>query len=207
MRNLLCCAAMLAALTACTALAPYASDEDIAAVAFRGDGPKSVKLMTVINSSSGSGAHSALLIDGPQRVIFDPAGSFEYGLIPERNDVLFGISPRFEQAYKSSHASEKRYIQIQTIPLTDAQAAAAYQAAVNWGASPAAHCTSATSGVLKSIPGLESIQSTWYPRKLAEQVARLPGVTEEIYSEGDSASLEEAVDALDAELKQQRWNN
>ena len=134
-------------------------------------------------------------------------GSFEYGLIPERNDVLFGISPRFEQAYKSSHASEKRYIQIQTIPLTDAQAAAAYQAAVNWGASPAAHCTSATSGVLKSIPGLESIQSTWYPRKLAEQVARLPGVTEEIYSEGDSASLEEAVDALDAELKQQRWNN
>ncbi|MBB93659.1 MAG: hypothetical protein CML68_03500 [Rhodobacteraceae bacterium] len=208
MKTLLSCAALLAALSACTTIAPKASDEEIAAVAFRNEtGSKSVKLMTVINTSSGSGAHSALLIDGPQRVIFDPAGSFEYDLIPERADVLFGISPRNEQIYKSSHASEKRYIQIQTIPLTEQQAAVAYQTALNWGASPAAHCTSATSGVLRSIPGLDGIQSTWYPRKLATQVSRIPGVTEEIYSEGDNASLAEAVDTLQDDLKQQRWNN
>ncbi|MGR3804344.1 hypothetical protein [Marinibacterium profundimaris] len=205
MRLTLTCVALLAALSACSAIAPSASDEEIAAVAFRNDGPASVTLMTVINTSSGSGAHSALLIDGPQRVIFDPAGSFEYDPIPERNDVLFGITPRNEQIYKSSHASEKRYIQLQTIPLTEEQAAVAYQTAVNWGASPAAHCTTATSGVLKSIPGLQSIQSTWYPRKLAEQVSRIPGVREEIYSEGGTESVQEAVAALDEELRQQRW--
>ena len=207
MRLFLSCAAIAAVLSACSAIAPWASDEEIAAVAFRNDGPKSVKVLTVINTTSGSGAHSALLIDGPQRIIFDPAGSFEYDLIPERNDVLFGIDARNEQIYKSSHASEQRYIQIQTIPLTEEQAAIAYQTALNWGASPAAHCTTSTSGVLRAIPGLEGIQSTWYPRKLAEQVARIPGVTQEIYSEGDSASLQEAVAELEEELRQQRWNN
>ena len=75
MRLTLTCVALLAALSACSAIAPSASDEEIAAVAFRNDGPASVTLMTVINTSSGSGAHSALLIDGPQRVIFDPAGT------------------------------------------------------------------------------------------------------------------------------------
>lgn len=199
-------AAGLTVLAGCSTLAPSASDEDVAAVSYRNDGPKSVKVMTVINTSSGSGAHSALLIDGPQRIIFDPAGTFEYDLIPERNDVLFGIDPRNEQIYKSAHASDRKYIQIQTIPLTEEQAAVAYQTAVNWGASPAAHCTSATSGVLRSIPGLgESINSTWYPRKLAAQVSRIPGVREEVFSEGDSASLQEAVAALEEELKRQRW--
>lgn len=207
MRLFLSCVAIAAALSACSAIAPSASDEEIAAVAFRNDGPKSVKVLTVINTTSGSGSHSALLIDGPQRIIFDPAGSFQYDLIPERNDVLFGIDARNEQIYKSSHASEQRYIQIQTIPLTEEQAAIAYQTALNWGASPAAHCTTSTSGVLRAIPGLQGIQSTWYPRNLAEQVARIPGVTQEIYSEGDSASLQDAVAELEEELRQQRWNN
>lgn len=147
------------------------------------------------------------MIDGPQRILFDPAGSFQYDNIPERNDVLFGIDPRNEQIYKSAHASDRKYIQIQTIPLTEDQAYAAYQTAVNWGASPAAHCTSATSGVLSQIPGLGGISRTWYPRKLAAQVATLPGVTTEIYSEGDSATLQEAVAALEEELDKQRWAN
>lgn len=177
-------------------------------MSYRDSGPKSISLMTVVNTSSGSGAHSALLIDGPERVIFDPAGTFSYDLIPERDDVLFGITPRNEQIYKSSHASEKRYIKIQTIPLTEEQAAVAYQTALNWGASPAAHCTSATSGVLKSIPGVgQNIQSTWYPRKLEAQVAKIPGVKQEIYAEGDNDSLKDAVATLDEELKQQRWQN
>ena len=89
--------------------------------------------------------------------MFDPAGSFEYKPIPERNDVLFGMSPKHEQIYKSSHASEKRYIQIQTIPLTEEQGQIAYQTALNWGASPAAYCTNSTSGVISSIPGFESM--------------------------------------------------
>ncbi len=152
MRLILTFVAGLSALSGCTALAPYASDKEVAAVSYKNDGPKSIKVFTVVNVSSGSGAHSALLIDGPERIIFDPSGSFEYDLIPERNDVLFGITPRNEQIYKSAHASEKRYIQVQTIPLTEEQAAVAYQTAVNWGAVPAAHCTLAISGVLRSVP-------------------------------------------------------
>lgn len=59
MRFLAVCAAGLMLLAGCTALAPFASDEEIAAVAYRNEGPKSVKVLTVINTSSGSGGHSA----------------------------------------------------------------------------------------------------------------------------------------------------
>ncbi|MGV6850344.1 MAG: hypothetical protein ACWA5A_18375 [Marinibacterium sp.] len=196
--------ALLPVVAGCTAIAPYAKDEVIAAVSYRDNGPREFKLMTVINVDSGSAAHSALLINGPERILFDPAGSFEYGPIPERNDVLFGISPQNEFIYKTSHASEKRYIQIQTVPLSEEQGQAAYQAALNWGASPAAHCTQATSGVIRSIPGFERINRTWYPRKLADQLSTLPNVTEELYYEGDEATLEEALQAFEEELKKYR---
>lgn len=196
---------LAAAVSGCTAIAPYAKDEVVAAASYRDDGPREFKLMTVINVDSGSAAHSALLINGPERILFDPAGSFEYGPIPERNDVLFGISPRHEFVYKTSHASEKRYIQIQTVQLTEEQGMAAYQAALNWGASPAAYCTRATSGVIRSIPGFESINSTWYPRKLADQLSTFPGVSQELYYEGDAATLDEAIEAFEADLEKYRW--
>ena len=98
--------AILLALAGCAA-APtgtQATDDQIAASAYRAPGAATLTLITMINNTSGSGAHTALMINGSQRVIFDPAGSFRNDRVPRRADVLYGISPAVLAAYKGAHS-------------------------------------------------------------------------------------------------------
>lgn len=37
-----------------------------------------ISLYTMVNNESGAGAHSALVINASQRVIFDPTGTFKH---------------------------------------------------------------------------------------------------------------------------------
>ncbi|MEY8838025.1 hypothetical protein AB9K41_03180, partial [Cribrihabitans sp. XS_ASV171] len=53
---------------------PQATPEQIQAVAYRDAGPAYLTLYTMVNNRSGAGGHSSLMINGSQRVIFDPAG-------------------------------------------------------------------------------------------------------------------------------------
>ena len=53
-----------------------------------------------------------------------------------------------------------------------------------------AFCANATSGLLRQVPGFEGISSTFYPVKLQEEFAALPGVVSDTYYEGDSADLQ-----------------
>ena len=52
-----------------------------------------VTLITVLSTQDGSGAHSALIVNGAQRVIFDPAGSLSHASLAERGDVIYGANP------------------------------------------------------------------------------------------------------------------
>lgn len=179
----------LLALTACAGQQPYADDATIRAVSYRDSGPASITLYTMVNNRTGAGGHSSLLISASERVIFDPAGSFYADVVPERNDVLFGITPGVEQAYRSAHARSTFHVQYQTIEVTAAQAEAAYRLALQNGAVPGAFCANATSSLLSRVPGFEDIRVTFQPTKLAEQFATLPGVTTKTYYENDSEDL------------------
>lgn len=201
MRRLLCLGALLLAVAGCAARGPSADDETIAAVSYRDPGPASLTLYTMVNNRTGKGGHSALLINASERVIFDPAGSFQSELVPQRNDVLYGITPRIEQAYRSSHARSTYHVISQTIAVTPQQAQAAYQMALNDGPVAGAFCAAATSKILSRVPGFDgAIRSTMYPTKLSEQMAGMPGVTsDKYYEDGDSnlqASLQKANIAL-----------
>ena len=77
---------------------------EVAAAAYVAPGPRSITLMTMINNRTGSGGHTALVVNGSQQVIFDPAGSFRDPRVIERGDVLYGMTPKWIQGYKSSHA-------------------------------------------------------------------------------------------------------
>src|SRR6056297_2014269 len=95
----------LSILSGCAATSPYASDERIAAVSYRDtSGPRTLTLLTMVNNRTGAGGHTSLMINGSQRVMFDPAGSFYHDAAPERNDVLYGFTPQMFQAYISAHA-------------------------------------------------------------------------------------------------------
>ena len=58
------------------------------------------------------------MINGSQRVIFDPAGTVRLNAVPERGDVLFGITPQVEDFYARAHARETYHVVIQEIDVT-----------------------------------------------------------------------------------------
>lgn len=184
-------AAML--LGGCSENQPYASQEEIATVSYRDPETPHLTLITMVNNRSGAGAHSALLINASERVIFDPAGSFYLDLVPERNDVLFGISPKIEQAYKSAHARSTFHVKTQKIEVTPEQAQAAYELALRYGPVPQSFCANATSTVLSQVPGFQSIRTTLYPNKLADQFEQIAGVQTDRYYEEDSPDLQKAL--------------
>lgn len=177
---------------------PSGSDNslaEVAAAAVTVPGPKTVTLMTMVNNRSGSGGHSALVVNGSQQVIFDPAGSFRDPRVIERGDVLYGMSPKWVDSYKSAHARSTYHVVSQTVPVTEAQAEQILQRVISNGTVSSAFCANATSTLLSTVPGFEAISTTFYPNKLSEQFATLPNVTTTKYYENDEGDVIDAVKA------------
>lgn len=196
MTRILAALVVAALLAACSVdNSPDSPPEVVAAAAYRHDAPPSLTVFTMVNNRTGSGGHTALMVNGSQRVIFDPAGSFRDPRVVERGDVLYGITPGWLAAYKSAHAREAFHVVSQEIPVTAAQAEQALRLVQANGAVPGAFCTNATTGLLSRIDGFEGINRTFYPVKLMEQIDRLPNVTTTRLFEDDSGNVVDAVRA------------
>jgi len=165
--------------------AVYATDEMVAKNVYRHDGPPALTLFTVVSNRSGSGAHTALMVNGSQRVLFDPAGSFAHETIPERNDVIFGVTPAIKRLYVGAHARITFHVVEQTVVVSPEVAEAALRAVMENGAVPSAACARSTSAILRTLPGFEDISSTLFPKNLMQQFAKLPSVTTEKFFEDD----------------------
>ncbi|MBJ6371270.1 hypothetical protein [Sedimentitalea arenosa] len=198
MRRFLIAAALLLTVAGCATQQPYASDAEVLAASYREPGPKSLTVYTMINNRSGEGAHTAMLINASEQVIFDPAGSFYSSAVPERDDVLFGITPGMEKAYRSAHARSTYHVVSQTVQVTPEQAETAYRLALSNGAVPGAFCTSATSKLLANVPGFENVSTTMRPKKLMAQLEEMPGVVTTRYYENDNPDLQLALAEADA---------
>ena len=199
-RTLLACC-VVAALGACAA--PSGTDspiETVQAAAFRADDAPSLTLFTMVNNRTGSGGHTALMVSGSQRVIFDPAGSFRDERVVERGDVLYGITPGWLQAYKSAHARETFHVVSQTITVSPETAEKALRLVQANGPVAGAFCAQSTTAILAQLDGFESIQRTFFPVNVMEQFATLPGVTTTKLFENDAGDVIDAVRA--AELAQ-----
>ncbi|WP_171124373.1 MULTISPECIES: hypothetical protein [unclassified Ruegeria] len=181
---------------------PQADLAEISARSYRDPGPSTLTLYTMISTRTGSGAHTSLMISGSERVIFDPAGSFRADVVPIKDDVLYGITPNVERAYRSSHARETHYARIQTVEVTSQQAEIALQLAKQSGPVAGAFCANSTAQLLQQVPGFEQIQTTFYPVKLSDQFAQLPGVQTAEYRENDDADLQTGLAFNNARLNQ-----
>ncbi len=174
----------LVTLAACGAEPKWAPDEQVQAARYVHDGPNEVTLFTVINNRSGSGAHSGLMINDSERIMFDPAGTWNHPRVPERNDVHFGITPRIVNFYIDYHARETYRVVEQTVAVSPGVAALLVQRVKAYGAVPKAQCTTAISSVLRGVPGFESLPRTPFPKRLMEAFEDLPGVrSRTIYDE------------------------
>jgi hypothetical protein len=164
----------------------WAPEAEVQRAAYSPDGPPSVTLLTMVSNVNGSGGHSALVIDGAQRLVFDPAGSWHHPMVPERNDVLFGMSPQLFDFYMDYHARETYRVVVQEVPVTPAQAGRLSALVQSAGPVPRANCTRAIAGVLRETPGFERLGQTWFPNRLRDDFAALPGVAETVVYDDDS---------------------
>lgn len=177
----------LLAVAACEAPPVVASsDEMVAKSIYRHSGPPRITLFTMINNGSGAGRHSSLMINGSQRVIFDPAGTFRHEHVAEQQDVIYGITPHIVDGYTRYHARETYHVLVQQVDVSAEVADMAIRATKAHGAVPGGRCAQSTSGVLAGLPGFEHIAPTWYPNALARQFAAIPGVTSRTLHEYDS---------------------
>ena len=190
---------LLAFLAACATVpaGPQASDEAIAQQAFRADGPATLTLITMVNNRTQSGGHTALMINGSQRVIFDPAGSFRNERVLRRDDVLYGIRPAVLQAYRSAHARAAFHIVSQTVEVSPETAERAIRLAIARGRVASALCASSTVELLRQLDGFQEISSTLFPKRLMESFATLPGVETEKYFEDDEGTIVDGIAKVD----------
>lgn len=172
-------------LAACAADAKFASDSALAQARFVSGEPPSVTLYTVVNNNSEAGAHSGLLIDGRERVLYDPAGTWYHPTVPERADLHYGITDRMLSFYIDYHArvsfrviEQKRYVPQSTIDLI-------LQRTIAKGAAAKATCSQTLSSILIGVPGFEDIRQTWFPNQMSKDFGKAPGVSYRVIRDGD----------------------
>jgi hypothetical protein len=186
----------LLALVGCGAgadMRPDASPEVISSASYRHPGPTALTLYTMINNRSGAGAHTSLMINGSQRVIFDPAGTVRLSAVPERGDVIYGITPGVADFYARAHARETYHVVIQTVEVPPEVAERALRLAVANGPVASAQCALSTAAILRQLPGFESVGSTWFPKRLMDDFADIPGVQTSKIFENDSDDKSVAI--------------
>ncbi|MCA0273275.1 MAG: hypothetical protein LCH69_14610 [Proteobacteria bacterium] len=184
-RRAVLCLLFPLALAACGADNVWATNEEVARARHVSGEAPSLTLYTVINKRSGSGGHTALMIDASQRVLFDPAGTFSYPSVPVRNDVHYGITEQMRRLYIDYHARETYDVLEQKIPVSPAVAEEALRRAQEYGAVNKAFCGNSTSDILRGLPGFESMPRTFFPMKISRAFGENPGVQARLYQDGD----------------------
>ncbi|MEO1562619.1 MAG: hypothetical protein AAFR98_04225 [Pseudomonadota bacterium] len=152
-----------------------ASELDIRSAAYVHDGPTAITLFTSVNNRSGAGAHSGLMINASERILYDPAGRFTDDRAPENADVHYGFSEWVMVRYFAHHTAETHHLRVQKLIVSPETAAKIYALARQEGRSVDAACATHVSNILAQIPEL-GISRTIWPRNLSDQFAEIPGV-------------------------------
>lgn len=186
MRRVLLALFLLAGLAACGgADNKWASDEAVSQAAYRHPGPATLSLFTVISNRTGGGAHSALMINGHERVMFDPAGSWVHPRLPERHDVIYGITDPAVDYYIDYHARITYHVIRHDIEISPELAELAIRLVEQNGPVSKAHCASSVGQILRKLPGFEDAPTGFSPKKIMNYFAAKEGVREEKFYDDD----------------------
>ncbi len=170
-------------LTACVnnTVAPPA---EIAAMHIENDQTPFISLITMINTNSNGGEHSALLINGSQQILYDPAGTFRHSRVLRSEDVMYGMTPGLADYYNSYHARFGYYVKIQKLEISLEQADAMIIRTQAEGAVPKLTCGRATSEILNDFPQFAHIRTTYFPGRVMRLFGEVEGVvTTEVHED------------------------
>ncbi|WP_270727428.1 hypothetical protein [Shimia sp. Alg240-R146] len=181
--------AAVVSVSACTVRNPVkenSPDAEVLAARYVHDGPARLTLYTMRSNRNGSGAHTSLLINGSERVAFDPAGSFRKdGAIVAKNDVVYGMTPWMVDQYTRFHARETYHVVVQSLDVSPQVAEMALRKAQSLGPVLESQCAQSTSQVLRALPGFEDAPSTLFPVKLEEYFAAKGATYERLFEYDD----------------------
>jgi hypothetical protein len=183
--RLLCAALCALTLAGCEVYRP-ATPEAIAAARYESDAPASVALISMVNARNGRSAHSALLINGSQQVLYDPAGTFTHPDLPRAGDIHYGMSPRFVDYYERYHARFSHFVHVQQVEVDRATADELIARAQAEGKTAKMHCALAVAAVLQPVRPFGATRSSYFPEVLREDFERLPGVRERFVYDSDT---------------------
>lgn len=169
-------AALCLALAGCAVGNPPSADPaEVTRRSYSHGGQAQITLFTVRGVGKDSGAHTAMLVNGSERVLWDPAGSFLHPHVPEVGDVLHGITPLIERVYIDYHVRPDFYVVRQDKAVTQETADRIIAAMRAHGAAGQATCALSTSGILRQA-GLD-VGRSWFPNALMRDFGDLAGVT------------------------------
>jgi hypothetical protein len=163
------------AFAGCEAYRP-ASPEEVTRARYVSEAPPSVTLISMVNNRTGRSAHSALLINGSQQVLYDPAGTFTHPDLPRREDIHYGMTPRHVDYYERYHARFSHHVEAHQLPISRAQADQLIANAQAEGKTMKAHCALAVADVLRPVPPFEKVTRSYYPEGLRADFAAMRGV-------------------------------
>ncbi|MEM1431147.1 MAG: hypothetical protein AAGG09_16960 [Pseudomonadota bacterium] len=171
------------ALSGCIGEEVWAPDDEVSRAIYRDEGPPSVTVFTMIRNLSNEGAHSGLMVNGSQRLIFDPAGSFNHPQLPERNDVFFGINERALAFYIDYHARETYRVAVNQVPVSATSAERALGLVQKAGPVGAARCNIAIVEVLRELPEFPDIPGSWFPINTMRYLENRPDVKTSLFTD------------------------
>ncbi len=170
----------------------YADTAAVQASIYPNTGPTSLEVFTSFNVGSDGGAHTALFINGAQRVVFDPAGTFAHPSLPERHDVIYGISPAVQRVFVDYHTRVTFWTTLQSFAVSPGTAEYVMRAVEAAGPVSDAMCTRTTTNILASAPGMPfKVDVTWFPNNLHDDLLTKPGVTRQEFRQSDDADKEQ----------------
>lgn len=173
-------------LSACTGSTDLPPADQTARKAYVSGAPASVTLVTMKSVKTGRGEHSALLIDGSERVLYDPAGSFSLPKYAHENrDVHYGITDEIMEIYNFYHARKTHFVEMLELPVSRAMADQLIARAVEVGPQPKMFCARAVGQVLKPVGPFGDVPITFYPEPVHAAFAEIPGVKRTEVREGD----------------------
>lgn len=179
-----CLILALVALAGCEFYTP-ADPSEIAAARYASPDPPSVTLLSMVNQRNGRSAHSALLINGSQQVLYDPAGTFSHPALPRRGDIHYGMTPRYVDYYERYHARFSHFVEAQTVPISRGDADRLIANAQAEGKTLKMHCALAVADVLEPVPPFQGVPHSYFPEALRRDFATKRGVTNRFIFEDD----------------------
>jgi hypothetical protein len=178
-------AALAALLAAGCEMYQPATPDDVARARYASPEPPSVTLLSMVNTGTGRSAHAALLINGSQQVLYDPAGTFTHPALPRRDDIHYGMTPRYVDYYERYHARFDHFVQAQRVYVDRATADQVLANAQAEGKQLKMECGLAVADVLQPVPPFQEVHKSFFPEVVRRDFAHIAGVENHYVYETD----------------------